>query len=97
VNAKGGRGIPFKQAGKVVLAAIMLFGSFSEVCTAEDMDPKDLIGQMSDAIAGLDRFRVDGDAYADWRLPAGLIVENASEITVRGSEALSHQAYKKVD
>lgn len=75
--------MPFKQAGKVVLAAIMLFGSFSEVCTAEDTDPKDLIGQMSDAIAGLDKFRVDGDAYADWRLPAGLIVENASEITVR--------------
>lgn len=75
--------MPFNRARRGVLASVVLLGSFPVLGIAEDMDPKALVNQMSEAIAGLDSFRVDGDAYADWRLPAGLIIENASEVTAR--------------
>ena len=75
--------MPIKRAGKVVLAAMVLLGSFASSGAAEDLDPRDLVGRMSAAIAGLDSYRVDGDHYLDARLPAGLIIEHPSEVTVR--------------
>jgi hypothetical protein len=38
---------------------------------------------MSDEIAGLNSFSISGDAYADARLDAGLIIEHASQATLR--------------
>ncbi len=50
---------------------------------AEEIDATELIQQMSAEIAGLDRFVVQGDAYADARLDAGQIIEHSSHVTLR--------------
>jgi hypothetical protein len=42
-----------------------------------------LLDRMSEEIAALDEFVIHGEAYADARLPAGQIVENATTVTVR--------------
>jgi hypothetical protein len=64
--------------------------------SAEEVDPAELLQQMGDAVEGLDRFVITGDSYADARLGAGLIVEQASQITVRvirpGSLVLVNEA-----
>ena len=75
--------MPFQRTAKTLLAVFVLLASLSVVAAAEEVDARDLVARMSDAIAGLDSFRIDGDAYADARLPAGLIIENASEVTAR--------------
>lgn len=50
---------------------------------AEEIDANELIQRMSAEIAGLDRFVVQGDAYADARLDAGQIIEHSSQVTLR--------------
>lgn len=75
--------MPFKRAGKAALVAIVILGLLPVLATAEEMEPRDLVARMSEAIAGLDSFRIDGDAYTDARLPAGLIIEHAAEVTAR--------------
>ena len=63
---------------------------------AEEVDPAELLQEMGDAIEGLDRFIITGDSYADARLPEGLIVEQASQITAKvvrpGSMMLINEA-----
>ncbi len=46
-------------------------------------DPRVLLSEMATAVAGLERFRVDGEAYTDARLAAGQLVEHAAAVTVR--------------
>jgi hypothetical protein len=50
---------------------------------AEEQDPEALIMSMAEAIAGLETFRIDGDAYADAGLPAGQIIEHSTQVTAR--------------
>lgn len=73
----------FIRAESAAFAVLVLLGSLPVVATAEELDPRELIDRMSSAIAGLDSYRVDGDHYQDARLPAGLIIEHPSEVTVR--------------
>ena len=75
--------MPFQRAGKTLLAVLLLLVSTPVVAAAEEVDPRDLVARMSETIAGLDSFRIDGDSYADARLPEGLIVEQAAEVTAR--------------
>ena len=58
-------------------------GAFAAGASAQQIDAKSLLEQMSAEIAGLDRFIVNGDAYADARLDAGQIIEHASQVTLR--------------
>ncbi len=51
--------------------------------SAQEEDALALLQQMSAEIEGLDAFMVTGDGYTDARLSAGLIIETASEITMR--------------
>ncbi len=48
-----------------------------------DERAEQLLGEMSETIAGLKAFVISGDAYADARLPEGLIVEHASMVTLK--------------
>ena len=58
-------------------------GAFAAGASAQELDAKVLLEQMSAEIAGLDSFIVHGDAYADARLDAGQIIEHASQVTLR--------------
>jgi len=58
-------------------------GAFAAGASAQQVDAKVLLEQMSAEIAGLDRFIVHGDAYADARLDAGQIIEHASQVMLQ--------------
>ncbi len=60
-----------------------LVGAFATSASAQEVDAKALLEQMSAEIAGLDSFIVHGDAYADARLDAGQIIEHSSQVTLR--------------
>jgi len=62
--------------------ASLVCGLLVNVASAQEPDPRELLKQMGDAIASLDSYRISGDAYADARLDAGLIIEHASEATL---------------
>ena len=66
-----------------VIAVCGLFGNFA---AAQEPDPRELLSRMSNEIASLQQFRIDGDAYADARLDAGLIHENSTQATMRVSK-----------
>jgi hypothetical protein len=82
-STKKGIGMRFIPAGSKVVAILLLLGSLPVVAPAEELDARELIERMSAAIDGLDSYRVDGDHYRDARLPAGLIIEHPSGVTVR--------------
>lgn len=66
------------------LLSILVLGLWATTSvSAEEIDPKALIERTSAEIAGLDGFIVAGDAYTDARLPAGQIIEHASQVTLR--------------
>jgi len=67
----------------LTLTAIIAVGVFSTSTSAQEVDAKVLLEQMSKEIAGLDSFIVYGDAYADARLDAGQIIEHSSQVTLR--------------
>ena len=67
----------------LAIAMAVAAGPFAASASAEEVDAKALLKRMSKEIAGLDRFVVEGDAYADARLEAGLIIEHASQVTLR--------------
>lgn len=50
---------------------------------AEERDALELLERMSETIAGLDRFQVEGDAYADRRLPEGQLIAQGVRVTMR--------------
>ncbi len=51
--------------------------------SAQEIDARAMLEEMSAEIAGLDAFVVHGDAYADARLAAGQIIEHSSQVTLR--------------
>jgi len=65
------------------LFSILAFALSATTSIAQEVDPKALIERTSAEIAGLDGFIVTGDAYTDARLPAGQIIEHASQVTLR--------------
>lgn len=70
---------------------IFVFGVTAAIVTAmlgggalaADPDPNALLSEMSAEIAKLDSYEINGDAYADARLAAGLIIENPSQVRLR--------------
>lgn len=67
----------------LTLTATIAVGVFTTSASAQEVDAKVLLEQMSAEIAGLDSFIVHGDAYADARLDAGQIIEHASQVTLQ--------------
>ncbi len=65
------------------LFAFVFCGLFVNLAIAQEPDPRDLIKRMSKEIAGLQSYIINGDAYADARLEAGLMIEHASQATVQ--------------
>jgi len=65
------------------IAAIVLSGVLTSSALAQEPDPRVLLDRMSAEVAGLEEFIISGDAYADARLPAGQIIEHASEVTMQ--------------
>ena len=63
--------------------ALTAVGGLTAPLSAEEVDPAELLQKMGDTIEGLDRFVIQGDSYSDARLPEGLIVEQASQITAK--------------
>ncbi len=72
----------FKSIWLTVTVAISA-GAFAPGASAQEVDAKALLEQMSAEIAGLDNFIVHGDAYVDARLDAGQIIEHSSQVTLR--------------
>jgi hypothetical protein len=70
-----------KSMGLAIL--VTLPGVFPVHVFAAEIEPESLLKRMSDEIADLDRFEVHGEAYADARLPAGQIIQYASDVTLR--------------
>ena len=68
---------------KRAIVALVSCGLLAGVASAQEPDPSELLRQMNDEIAGLQSFILSGDAYADARLDAGLIIEHASQATLR--------------
>ena len=66
-----------------VLFALIFYGLFANPAWADEPDPRVLLKRMSDEVAGLQSFIINGDAYADARLEAGLIIEHTSQATMR--------------
>jgi hypothetical protein len=62
---------------------IVFCGLFMNTAAAQEPDPRDILKRMGDAIASLDSYSLSGDAYADARLDAGLIIEHASQATLQ--------------
>lgn len=50
---------------------------------AADAEATELLGEMGAAIAALDEFIINGEAYADDRLDAGQIIEHSMDVTMR--------------
>jgi hypothetical protein len=65
------------------VTATIAVGALAASASAQEVDAKALLEQMSAEIAGLESFIVHGDAYADARLDAGQIIEHASQVTLR--------------
>jgi hypothetical protein len=70
-----------RALGAVIL--VMLTGVLVSKPFAEELDARALLERMSSEIAGLQQFIVRGEAYADARLPAGQIIQHASDVTLR--------------
>jgi hypothetical protein len=69
-----------------VFSVVAICGLFGNFAAAQEPDPRELLSRMSNEIANLQQFRIDGDAYADARLDAGLIHENSTQATMRVSK-----------
>jgi len=68
---------------RATIFVTIVLGAMSTSTSAQEIDARVLLEEMSAEIAGLDRFVVHGDAYADARLDAGQIIEHASQVTLR--------------
>jgi hypothetical protein len=75
-------GINICESKWPTVLALVVTSLIAANASAEDIDAKELLGRMSAEIARLNRFTVHGDAYADARLDAGLIIEHASQVTL---------------
>lgn len=65
------------------VTVLFLGGFLAGFAAAEEPDPRALLKRMSDAVGALETFRLSGDVYADARMDAGLIIEHASQATLR--------------
>ena len=72
---------PSRSVMRAVMA-LLTCGLIASVVSAQEPDPRELLNRMGDAIASLESYRINGDAYADARLDAGLIIEHASQATL---------------
>jgi len=75
------RRIPSHSFRRAVIA-LLTCGFIANTASAQEPDPRELLKRMGAAVAGLDSYRISGDAYVDARLDAGLIIEHASEATL---------------
>jgi len=66
-----------------VMLSVALTTASSIGASAEEIDARALLEEMSAEIAGLAAFIVQGDAYSDARLAAGQIIEHSSQVTLR--------------
>jgi len=67
----------------LTLTATIAMGALATSTSAQEVDAKALLEQMSAEIASLDNFILHGDAYADARLDAGQIIEHSSQVSFR--------------
>ena len=65
------------------LFALIFYGLIANFAYAEELDPRVLIKRMGDEVASLQSFVINGEAYSDARLDAGLIIEHAAQATLR--------------
>ena len=65
------------------LFALVFYGLIANFAYAEELDPRVLIKRMGDEVESLQNFVINGDAYSDARLDAGLIIEHAAQATLR--------------
>jgi hypothetical protein len=73
--------IPLYSIRRAVVA-LLTCGLVANIASAQEPDPRELLKRMGDTIASLESYRINGDAYADARLDAGLIIEHAAEATL---------------
>jgi hypothetical protein len=66
-----------------VVAGLVATNALAQSTDPQELDPRELLEQMSAEIAGLDNFIVHGEAYADARLDAGQIIEHSSQVKLR--------------
>ena len=64
-------------------ALIVVLGLVPMAVNAQEGQAEALLESMSATIAGLEKFEVQGDAYADRRLPEGQIIANGMQVTMR--------------
>jgi hypothetical protein len=67
---------------KRAIIGLLTCGLLANAASAQEPDPRVLLKQMGDAVASLDSYVINGDAYVDARLDAGLIIEHASQATL---------------
>ncbi len=86
----------FRTAGH--LFCIIAFSLASSAMNAKELDPTQIINQMSKEIAGLQSFILRGYTSVDARLEAGQIIEHSSQITMRvvrpGSIHISDESFE---
>ena len=68
---------------RLTTVVTLLLGAMTTSTSAQEIDARALLEEMSAEIEGLGRFVVYGDAYADARLDAGQIIEHSSQVTLR--------------
>ena len=73
---------PSKPVSRAFIVLVSC-GLLTNIAFSQEPDPRQLLKRMGDEIASLDSYSLSGDAYADARLDAGLIIEHASQATLR--------------
>lgn len=69
--------------GLLAAVAVVLITLSTNVISADEPDPRALLERMSADISALDEFKLEGESYADYRLDAGQLIEQASTVTMR--------------
>lgn len=71
------------RLGMLAGVAVVLVVLSTNVNSADEPDPRALLERMSSEISALDKFILEGELYADYRLDAGQLIEQASTVTMR--------------
>jgi hypothetical protein len=79
-----------------VLFTLIFCGLFANFANAQEPDPRELLKRMSDEIAGLQSYIINGEAYSDARLDAGLIIEHSAQATLRIRKVVQNVAGPQV-
>ena len=67
----------------LIATATTVCGALANSASAQEPDPLEILDRMAAEVGELENFILTGDAYADARLPAGQIIQNSSEVTMR--------------